>query len=177
MSAPAFLGSLLGALSASRIPTSSMRPLIFFLLIFLLLYTWRHPQLGEIEAFKHHERKRKQIVAGAGLVLGFYDGLFGPGTGTFLMLVLASLGFTFLSASAISKIVNVVTNLGAVIVFGFHSAILWKIAIVLSAANILGGTIGASLAIRGGSALIRKVFLLATLALIAKVGVDTFTSW
>ena len=93
------------------------------------------------------------------------------------MLTLIYLGFTFLSASAIAKVVNVSTNLGAIVVFGFHGAIIWQVALVLGAANIVGGLMGARLAIRGGSALIRKVFLLVTLVLIAKVGIDTLSNW
>jgi hypothetical protein len=111
------------------------------------------------------------------LVIGFYDGIFGPGTGSFLMLTLIYLGFAFLSASAIAKVVNVSTNLGAIMVFGINGAILWQVALVLAMANIVGGLLGARLAIRGGSTLIRKVFLFVTIALIIKVGIDTLTNW
>jgi uncharacterized membrane protein YfcA len=113
----------------------------------------------------------------AGLVIGFYDGIFGPGTGSFLMLTLIYLGFAFLSASAIAKVVNVSTNLGAITVFGINGAILWQVALVLAMANIVGGLLGARLAIRGGSTLIRKVFLFVTIALIIRVGIDTLTNW
>jgi uncharacterized membrane protein YfcA len=130
-----------------------------------------------IELLRHETKKRFSISALAGLVIGFYDGIFGPGTGSFLMLTLIYLGFAFLSASAIAKVVNVSTNLGAILVFGFHGAIIWQVALVLAAANIVGGLMGARLAISGGSTLIRKVFLLVTLALILKVGLDTVTNW
>ena len=93
------------------------------------------------------------------------------------MLTLIYLGFAFLSASAIAKVVNVSTNLGAIVVFGFHGAVLWQVAIVLALANIAGGLLGARIAIRGGSTLIRKVFLLVTFALIIKVGIDTVSNW
>ena len=114
------------------------------------------------------------ILAGAGI--GFYDGIFGPGTGTFLMLVLVALmGFAFLNASSIAKVVNVSTNLGALVVFGLHGVILWHLGLLLALANVLGGMLGAHAAIRGGSALVRRVFLLVTVALIIKVGIDTFS--
>jgi uncharacterized membrane protein YfcA len=93
------------------------------------------------------------------------------------MLTLIYLGFAFLSASAIAKVVNVSTNLGAILIFGFNGAIIWQVALVLATANVVGGLIGARLAIRGGSNLIRRVFLFVTLALIIKVGIDTFTNW
>lgn len=177
MAIPAFFGSVLGALSASKIPTQSMRPIVFILLVAVAVYTWRKPDLGAIEQLRHATKKRFSISALAGVVIGFYDGIFGPGTGSFLMLTLIYLGFAFLSASAIAKVVNVSTNLGAILVFGFHGAIIWQVALVLAAANIIGGLMGARLAISGGSTLIRKVFLLVTLALIVKVGIDTLTNW
>ena len=177
MALPAFLGSFLGALSASLIPTQSMRPIVFILLVAVALYTWKKPDLGSIEALRHNNGKHFLIAAIAGIVIGFYDGIFGPGTGSFLMLTLIYLGFAFLSASAIAKVVNVSTNLGAIVVFGFHGAVLWQVALVLASANIVGGLLGARLAIRGGSTLIRKVFLLVTLALILKVGIDTLANW
>ena len=176
MAVPAFFGSVLGALSASLIPTQSMRPIVFILLVAVAIYTWRKPDLGSIEILRHQKNKRFLISAVAGLVIGFYDGIFGPGTGSFLMLTLIYLGFAFLSASAIAKVVNVSTNLGAIMVFGINGAILWQVALVLAMANIVGGLLGARLAIRGGSTLIRKVFLFVTIALIIKVGIDTLTN-
>ena len=177
MALPAFFGSVLGALSASLIPTQSMRPIVFCLLVAVAIYTWRKPDLGSIEILRHQKNKRSLISAVAGLVIGFYDGIFGPGTGSFLMLTLIYLGFAFLSASAIAKVVNVSTNLGAITVFGINGAILWQVVLVLAMANIVGGLLGARLAIRGGSTLIRKVFLFVTIALIIKVGIDTLTNW
>ena len=177
MALPAFFGSVLGALSASLIPAQSMRPIVFVLLVAVAIYTWRKPDLGSIEVLRHEKNKHFLISAIAGVVIGFYDGIFGPGTGSFLMLVLIYLGFAFLSASAIAKVVNVSTNLGAIMVFGFNGAILWQVGLVLALANIVGGSLGARLAIRGGSTLIRKVFLFVTVALIIRVGIDTLTNW
>jgi len=177
MAVPAFFGSVIGALSASKIPAQSMRPIVFVLLVAVAIYTWRKPDLGSIETLRHETKKRLSISVIAGSVIGFYDGIFGPGTGSFLMLTLIYLGYAFLSASAIAKVVNVSTNLGAILVFGFNGAIIWQVALVLAAANIAGGLTGARLALRGGSTLIRKVFLLVTFALIIKVGIDTLTNW
>jgi uncharacterized membrane protein YfcA len=177
MALPAFCGSVLGALSASLIPAQSMRPIVFLLLIAVAIYTWKRPDLGAIEKLRHPTKKRFLISGVTGLVIGFYDGIFGPGTGSFMMLTLVYLGFAFLSASAIAKVVNVSTNLGAILVFGLHGAVIWQVGLVLAIANVCGGLLGARLAIRGGSTLIRKVFLLITLALIIKVGIDTVWNW
>jgi uncharacterized membrane protein YfcA len=175
MGLPAFLGSAAGAVLASKIPTSSMRPMVLFLLIVVAIYTWFKPDLGKFENLRHLPKRRIQIAAFAGVVIGFYDGIFGPGTGSFLMLILvASLGYAFITASAIAKVVNVATNVGAIMVFGINGAVLWQIGIILGIANISGAIIGARLAIKGGSTLVRKVFLFVTIALIVKVGIATF---
>ena len=175
MGLPAFLGSAGGAVLASKIPTSSMRPMVLVLLIIVAVYTWFKPDLGKFENLRHLPKRRVQIAVLAGIVIGFYDGIFGPGTGSFLMLILvASLGYAFITASAIAKVVNVATNVGAIMVFGINGAVLWQIGIILGIANITGAVIGARLAIKGGSTLVRKVFLLVTVALIVKVGIATF---
>jgi len=175
MGVPAFLGSAGGAVLASKIPTSSMRPMVLLLLIVVAIYTWFKPDLGKFENLKHQSGRRVQIAALAGAIIGFYDGIFGPGTGSFLMLILvASLGYAFITASAIAKVVHVATNVGAILVFGIHGAVIWQIGIIMGTANITGAVIGSRLAIKGGSTLVRKVFLIVTVALIIKVGIATF---
>jgi uncharacterized membrane protein YfcA len=175
MGLPAFLGSAGGAVLASKIPTSSMRPMVLLLLIVVAVYTWFKPDLGKFENLRHLPQRRVQIAAIAGVIIGFYDGIFGPGTGSFLMLILvASLGYAFITASAIAKVVNVATNVGAILVFGINGAVIWQIGIIMGVANISGAVVGARLAIKGGSTLVRKVFLFVTVALIVKVGIATF---
>ena len=175
MGLPALLGSAGGATLASKIPTSSMRPMVLVLLIVVAVYTWFKPDLGKFENLRHLPKRRVQIAALAGVIIGFYDGIFGPGTGSFLMLILvASLGYAFITASAIAKVVNVATNLGAILVFGINGAVIWQIGIIMGVANISGAVFGARLAIKGGSTLVRKVFLIVTVALIVKVGIATF---
>jgi uncharacterized membrane protein YfcA len=175
MGLPALFGSAGGAMLASKIPTSSMRPMVLVLLIVVAIYTWFKPDLGKFENLRHLPRRRVQIAALAGVIIGFYDGIFGPGTGSFLMLILvASLGYAFITASAIAKVVNVATNVGAILVFGINGAVIWQIGIIMGVANISGAVVGARLAIKGGSTLVRKVFLIVTVALIVKVGIATF---
>jgi len=175
MGLPALFGSAGGAMLASKIPTSSLRPMVLVLLIVVAIYTWFKPDLGKFENLPHLPRRRVQIAALAGVIIGFYDGIFGPGTGSFLMLILvASLGYAFITASAIAKVVNVATNVGAIMVFGFNGAVIWQIGIIMGVANISGAVVGARLAIKGGSTLVRKVFLIVTVALIVKVGIATF---
>ena len=169
MMLPAFFGSMGGAALASKVPTEQMRVVVLIALIAIFIYTALNPKLG-------HEENQKldyKIAAIAGLGIGFYDGIFGPGTGTFLMAVLVgALGFGFLSASAIAKFTNVATNLAAIIIFAKAGVILWGIGAALAISNVIGSTLGSHMAIKGGSPLVRKVFLLMTAALIAKVGYD-----
>ena len=175
MGIPAFLGSAGGAVLASKIPTNSMRPMVLVLLIIVAIYTWLKPDLGKYENLRHLPKQRIQIAALAGVIIGFYDGIFGPGTGSFLMLILVvSLGYAFITASAIAKVVNVATNVGAIMIFGFNGAVIWQVGIIMGVANISGAILGSRLAIKGGSTLVRKVFLIITVALIIKVGIDTF---
>lgn len=173
MMIPAFVGSIGGAYFAAEVPKEFFKPFIVFLLIAVVIYTWLKPELGMDEKLKFTHNKRLFLVALIGLFIGFYDGIFGPGTGTFLMAVLVgALGYGFLTASAIAKFTNVATNLAAIIIFAKHGAILWGIGIALAISNVIGSTIGSKVAIKGGSPLVRKVFLFMTALLIAKVGYD-----
>ena len=108
-----------------------------------------------------------------GLVLGAYDGLLGPGTGSFLVIALVGVvGYGFLEASAQAKIVNVATNLGALLVFTFEGAPLWRLGLLVGGANIAGAYLGARTAVARGSAFVRIVFVVVVAALIARLAVD-----
>ncbi len=173
MALPALVGSITGARLAAAVPTNVFRPVILTLLILVSLYTIFRPHLGLEERLRFSEKQTKWIVALFGLLIGFYDGIFGPGTGTFLVFILVGLiGYAFIKASATAKIVNIATNFGAIISFQFTGHIWWRIGLVLAIANIAGGIAGSHLAIKGGSKLVRKFFLVVSAILIAKVGYD-----
>ena len=173
MGIPAFLTSVLGARLAATFPKDFFRPLIVVLLISVAIYTWKKPDLGMAERLRFSLRKQHSLLLICGSVIGFYDGIFGPGTGTFLVFILVGLiGYAFLKASATAKLVNIATNFGAILSFQFTGHIWWKLGLLLALANVSGAIIGARLAIRGGSPLVRKAFLLVTTILIAKVGYD-----
>ena len=175
MAVPAFIGSGLGASVATKIPKEAFKLIILFMLIVVALYTWRKKELGLVENFRFARRHQVGMGALAGLLIGFYDGIFGPGTGSFLMLILvALLGFAFLQASVTAKIVNLATNLGAILVFGLNGKILWVLGLTMAIGNVMGGFLGARWALKGGSALIRKVFLVVTTLLILRLAYDTF---
>ena len=177
MMGPAFIGSITGAAFAATIPKDFFKPFIVFLLITVAIYTWRKPALGMSENLKFTHKKRLLFVALIGLLIGFYDGIFGPGTGTFLVFFLVSgIGYAFLKASATAKLVNIATNAGAILSFQLTGHIWWQLGLLLAFANVAGAVIGSRLAIKGGSPLVRKVFLAVIFLLIARVAWDTFIS-
>ena len=177
MMGPAFIGSIGGASLAAAVPKDFFKPFIVFLLIAVAIYTWRKPELGMNENLKYTQKKRLAIVALIGLLIGFYDGIFGPGTGTFLVFFLVSgIGYAFLKASSTAKLVNISTNAGAILSFQLTGHIWWQLGLLLAFANVTGAIIGSRLAIKGGSPLVRKVFLAVTYLLIARVAWDTFIS-
>ena len=173
MALPALIGSVAGAHLASHFPTKVFHPLILTLLVLVGIYTWRKSDLGLNENLRHTHVKRLWIVAACGLLIGFYDGIFGPGTGTFLVFLLVIVvGYEFLKASATAKLVNIATNFGAIVTFQITGHIWWRLGLALAVANVSGAFIGSRLAIRGGSPLVRRVFLLVVAALIAKLSYD-----
>ena len=177
MMGPAFIGSMGGASLAAAVPKDFFKPFIVFLLIAVAIYTWVKPELGMSENLKYTHKKRLVIVAIIGLLIGFYDGIFGPGTGTFLVFFLvSSIGYSFLKASGTAKLVNISTNAGAILSFQLTGHIWWQLGLLLAVANVTGAIIGSRLAIKGGSPLVRKVFLAVTFLLIARVAWDTFIS-
>mgnify|MGYP000686698065 FL=1 len=177
MMGPAFIGSMGGASLAAAVPKDFFKPFIVFLLVTVAIYTWIKPELGMNENLKYTHKKRLAIVALIGLLIGFYDGIFGPGTGTFLVFFLVSgIGYAFLKASGTAKLVNISTNAGAILSFQLTGHIWWQLGLLLAFANVTGAIIGSRLAIKGGSPLVRKVFLAVTFLLIARVAWDTFIS-
>jgi uncharacterized membrane protein YfcA len=159
------------------VPVGFFRPFIVLLLILVAIYTWKKPELGMAENLKFTHSKRLVIVAIIGFLIGFYDGIFGPGTGTFLVFFLVSvIGYAFLKASGTAKLVNIATNAGAILSFQLTGNIWWQLGLLLAIANVTGAIIGSHMAIKGGSALVRKVFLAVIFLLIARVAWDTFIS-
>jgi len=172
---PAFIGSGLGSLLATQISTTQLKSGIVVMLVAVFIYTLIHPDLGKIEIFKHSHLRRMQIAISAGFIIGFYDGLIGPGTGTLLMIVLvAGFGFAFVGASAIAKVVNVATNLASILVIGFNASIMWKVGIALGIVNLAGGFLGSHVAINKGSEFFRKFYLVFTFVFIVRVLFDLF---
>ncbi len=175
MAGIALLGSFGGAAVATVLPAAAFKPIIVVALLAVALFTAFRPQLGAATMLRFHGHKHHIAAGAAGLVIGFYDGLIGPGTGTFLVITLVSLlGYDFLQASAKAKIVNLATNFGALLLFIPHCAVLWLLGGILAVANIAGSYLGSRMAISRGSKFIRIVFLIVVVLLIGKLGVDVW---
>lgn len=172
-----FVGSLLGANAVSNFPAEPLRKALPFVLFFLLLYTWFQPSLGEYHAPKILGRFQQLKAATLGLTIGFYDGFFGPGTGSFLLFgFVRFFSFDFLHASAATKLVNVATNLAAILMLASLGQINWALGFAMMIANIAGSQFGSRLAIKHGSTFVRKAFLLIVSALILKSVWDAYFS-
>lgn len=172
---PAFIGSGSGSLLATQISTEQLKIAIVVMLVAVFAYTLARPDLGKVEVLKGAAKRQRTVGAVAGLTIGFYDGFIGPGTGTLLMIVLvAALGFAFVGASAIAKVVNVSTNFASILVFGASGSIMWVVGLAVGICNLAGGIIGSHVAIRRGSDFVRKFYLVVTFALIVRVLFDVF---
>jgi len=172
---PAFIGACFGALLASHISPDSYKSSIFVIMIVIFIYTLLKPELGKVHVDKHSPRKLMVIGSIAACLIGFYDGLIGPGTGTMLMIALvAIMGFAFVGASAIAKVVNATTNLASIIVVGLRIGFMWKLGLVLAVANLAGGYMGSHMAIKKGSSFIRIFYLIVTGLLILRLGYSLY---
>lgn len=168
--AAALIGAFGGAALASSIPAQALKPIIVGVLVLVLVLVLARPQIGAETLLRWQGHRHTIAATLVGLGIGAYDGLLGPGTGTFLVLALAGLlGYAFLPASAIAKIVNFATNLGALIFFVPHGAVLWGLGLAVGAANLAGSYLGARMAIAKGSAFVRIVLLVVVSALIVRL--------
>ncbi|MGC2166883.1 MAG: TSUP family transporter [Gallionella sp.] len=172
----AFVMSFLGAATLSLIPPGILRPMVLCLLVIMAVYIFRKKDFGAMQrplVIGKRERILAILIGGA---IGFYDGLFGPGTGSFLIfLFIHYLAFDFLQASASAKFVNLATNLAALMYFVPSGNVLFAIAIPMAIFNMLGAYTGARIAMKRGTAFIRGLFLLLLVVLIAKLAYDMMT--
>ena len=171
----AFACSYLGAMAVAWLPRDMLRPMILVMLVGSAAYTFWRKDFGSIHRPQHTGVKELVYALIVGGVLGFYDGFFGPGTGSFLIfLFIRFFGFDFLHASAASKVVNVATNLAAIAYFVPNGFFLPVAAVIMAVANVGGSFIGTHLALRYGSGFVRQVFWIVVCALIVKFAWDTF---
>ncbi len=167
------LGSLAGASLVLAVPPAALRPIVLALLAAAALFMGvRRPGAARLEDTPPPGRPALR-AAGIALAIGAYDGFFGPGTGTFLIVAfVALLGDGLAHASADAKVVNFASNLAAVGLFAARGTVVWRIALPMALAQLAGGWLGAHLAIRRGDALVRRAVVGVALAIAAKLALD-----
>lgn len=165
------LGALGGVLAVSRLDPALLRKAIPFFLLIVILLVWRRPQLGSVERTARMAQMPFQL--GFGILLGFYDGFFGPGTGTFWMVAIVMLlGFEMLRATAWTKWMNFTSNAVALAAFACTTRFDWGAGLSMGLGQWLGARSGARVAMRGGSKLIRPVFLAVAVAATTRLFYD-----
>ncbi|MER7993953.1 sulfite exporter TauE/SafE family protein [Micromonospora chalcea] len=169
----AVLTAGLGAALAGAVPGGAYRPVVLVVLVAVAVFVMARPSLGVVSSPRRTPGRVVVAVAVAGLGIALYDGLIGPGTGTFLVLAFtAILGSDFVHASAMAKVVNAGTNLGALVVFGLTGHVWWALGAAMAVCNVVGAAVGARMALRRGAGFVRVVLLVVVLALVARLGYD-----
>ena len=170
-----FVASYVGAKTVSLIHVDTLKPIVLIILILMAVYTFIKKDLGSVPS--RTLSVRRQLVFGSliGLVVGFYDGFFGPGTGSFFVLgFVVILGFEFLTASAYAKIINCITNVSALIVFVRQGNFLPGIALLMAVFNVMGSVTGSRMALKKGNGFIRVMFLVIVSLMILRYAYDIF---
>jgi len=173
MAGAAFVGSGAGALLATSVDGDVLEPVVLVALVAVLAYTLRTPSLGEVERLRLTAGGQRAVAVAGGAGIGFYDGLVGPGTGSFLVfLLVGAVGLSFLHASATAKVVNTMTNLAALLLFAWGGHVLWVLGAAMAVSNLVGSQLGTRLALRRGSAWVRRVFVVVVSALVLRLAWD-----
>lgn len=174
----AFAGSLGGALLATRIPRAAFDPIVLVVLVLVGGYVLLRPELGELTALRFRGRRHLAAAMATGAVVGCYDGALGPGTGSFFVIALVGLlGYAFVEASAKARLANWATNLAALCVFVPHGAVLWRVGLVMGAANLVGGYLGARTAVSRGSRFVRVFFIVVVAGFTVRIGGQVVGLW
>lgn len=166
------LTSAVGAIVATQVPAQVFRPIVPVLLVVVTIYLLRHREIGVTHEPRQLAGTQRWLAGSVIAAIGFYDGFFGPGTGSFLMLVFVRLyGFDFLNAAGSARVLNVATNAAALCWFASHGAVIWPLGLAMAACNIAGAMTGTRLAFRGGNRFVRQAFIVIVVGLILR------TSW
>lgn len=170
-----FAGAFAGAWAVTLVSPAFLRQLMPAVLLVLLLYTLARKDLGRHHAPRLSPRAEQLAAMAIGAGIGFYDGFFGPGTGSFFVFLLVRwLGYDFLHASASAKLLNLASNLAALTLFALKGMVWWHFALPLALANVLGSLLGTRLALKHGAGFVRVIFIVVVGVLILKTGLDAF---
>lgn len=171
----AFAFSFAGAMTVTHIPPTYLRKALPFILIAIAMYTFWKKDLGTQSALLYSGRKELLLALLVGAVIGFYDGFFGPGTGSFFIFIFVRIfGYDFLQASASAKVLNVACNTAALIWFGLNGHVMWMLGFGMAVCGVFGSIAGSRMAIKHGSGFVRSLFLLVVCLLVLKTSYDAF---
>ena len=164
--------SFLGSRLVSSIPPENFKPIILVLLVLVAIFTFTRKNIGQKQQLPSNANSWiKAAIIGS--LVGFYDGFFGPGTGSFfIFLFVVYAGLSFLAASAAAKVVNVATNVGSLLYFIYAGNVLYSLALPMAACSLLGGVLGARAALNRGNTFVRKIFIAVVLCFILKLAWD-----
>lgn len=167
-----FIGSMLGAITVHFMSPELLKPLIFFVLIAVLIFTIVKKDWGTVEKRRKLTKKRKLLFISLLILIGFYDGFLGPGTGSFIIFAFVMMGYDFIQASGNAKLLNFTSNLAALATFLFLGSVNFIYGLIMGFSMIVGAFFGAKLAIGRGTKFVRIVFIVVTSLLILKNGYD-----
>ena len=174
----AFLGSGAGAFAASHIPGEAFDPIVLVVLVLVGGYVVAKPSIGGDTLLRFSGHRHTAVAMTAGFVVGAYDGALGPGTGSFFVFALVGLlGYSFLEASAKARMANWATNLAALCVFVPQDAVLWRTGLLMGAANLVGGYLGARTAVARGARFVRGFFVVVVAAFVVRIGGEVLRFW
>ncbi|MFW6866623.1 sulfite exporter TauE/SafE family protein [Nocardioides sp. CPCC 206347] len=174
----ALAGAFTGALAASRIPREAFEPIVLAALVAVGAYVLVRPSMGEETELRFDGHRHLVAAMGVGFAIGLYDGILGPGTGSFFVFALVGLmGYDFLQASAKAKLANLATNIGALLLFIPTGAVLWDVGLMMGACNLVGGYLGARTAVSRGAKFVRIFFIVVVSAFIVRIGGGVIGIW
>ena len=170
-----FSAALTGAWVVTQVSPEYLRKALPFILVLVLGYTLAKKELGRHHAPRFSGRHEVLVACSVGGIIGFYDGFFGPGTGSFFVFLLVRLlGYDFLHASAGAKLLNTASNAAALLLFSFTGHVWWHYVVFMALANVAGSLAGTHLALKHGTGFVRSVFIAVVSALILKTAYDAF---
>jgi uncharacterized membrane protein YfcA len=164
-----------GAAAVSLIDPDAFIPLVMVVLVSVAVFVTARPTLGTAPAHKPSVQRVVLVIVGAAAVIGFYDGILGPGTGTFFIIVFAAmLGSEFVTSAAMAKVLNFGSNLGALVLFALGGHVWWTLGLAMAVCNVAGSVLGSRTALRRGAGFVRVVLLVVVTAMVIRLGIQQF---
>lgn len=163
-----FIGSALGVITVQQIPSQFLKPLVVVMLLVVTVYTFTRKEWGDTSTYQGLTKRVAYLSGITAFTIGFYDGFFGPGAGSFFIFAFLMIGFDFVVAAGNSKALNFASNIAAVITFVYFGSINYYYAIPMGISMILGAIAGSRLAIKKGASYVRPLFLFMSVLLISK---------